>query len=327
MSERKKRAFSGVKPSGEPHLGNYLGAIRNWVATQADYENIFCIVDLHAVTVYQDPAELSQRTLNLAALYLACGLDPQICTVFVQSHIHEHAELAWLLNCITPIGWLNRMTQFKAKAGSNQEQASTGLYSYPVLMAADILLYQADVVPVGDDQRQHVELTRDIAERFNRLYGKIFEIPTALIRDLGARIMSLDNPTAKMSKSDPGSYIAITDPPDIIYKKLAHATTDSEHLVTFDPQRPGVYNLLSIYELLTDNRREEIEQHFAGKGYRELKSELADMLIAQLEPIQQRYHALLSDLAHLRRVLDEGAVRARPIAQATLSNARTKMGM
>ena len=329
MAERKKRAFSGIQPSGTLHIGNYLGAIRNWVKTQAEFDNIFCIVDLHALTV--EPEEragaLHRNTLDLAAMYLACGLDPQKCTLFIQSHLHEHAELTWLLNCVTPTGWLNRMTQFKSKAGEHQEQASTGLYDYPVLMAADILLYQADVVPVGDDQRQHVELTRDIAERFNYLFGETFNVPAPLIREVGARIMSLDDPTKKMSKSEPNSYVSLIDPPEVIRKKLARATTDSERLIRFDEHRPGVYNLLSIYELLTGQSRQAIEAHFEGKGYKELKGEVAEALVAELEPIQRRYHALMSDPAQLNAILDDGAARLRPIAQKTLHDVMTRMGL
>jgi tryptophanyl-tRNA synthetase len=329
MAEKKKRAFSGIQPSGTLHIGNYLGAIRNWVATQEEFDNIFCIVDLHALTVEPEEraATLHKQTLELAAMYIACGLDPEKCALFVQSHLHEHAELTWLLNCLTPTGWLNRMTQFKSKAGEHQEQASTGLYDYPVLMAADILLYQADVVPVGDDQRQHVELTRDIAERFNYLYGETFNVPAPLIREVGARIMSLDEPTKKMSKSEPNSYVSLIDPPDLIRKKVARATTDSERLVRFDEKRPGVFNLLGIYELLTGQTRQAIEEHFAGKGYKELKSEVADVLVAELEPIQKRYYDLMNDQTQITAILDEGAARVRPLAQQTLHEVMTKMGL
>jgi tryptophanyl-tRNA synthetase len=329
MADRKKRVFSGIQPSGNLHIGNYLGAIRNWVASLDDYDNIFCIVDLHALTV--DPeeraADLHGNTMQLAALYVACGLDPQKCALFVQSHLHEHAELAWMLGCVTPTGWLNRMTQFKSKAGEHQEQASTGLYTYPVLMAADILLYQADAVPVGDDQRQHVELTRDIAERFNYLFGPTFTVPEPLIRDVGARIMSLDDPTKKMSKSEPGSYIALLDPPEVIRKKVGRATTDSERSIRFVESRPGVYNLLTIYELLTGQTRPAIEAHFENKGYKELKSEVAEAVIAELEPIQQRYHALMADPAQVTAILDDGAARLRPLAQKTLRTAMVRMGL
>lgn len=329
MAERKKRVFSGIQPSGNLHLGNYLGAIRNWVAALEEYDNIFCIVDLHALTVEPEARakELFGNTLQLAALYIACGLDPKKCALFVQSHMPEHSELAWLLSCVTPTGWLNRMTQFKSKAGEQQEQASTGLYTYPVLMAADILLYHTDFVPVGDDQRQHVELTRDIAERFNYLFGPVFRVPAPLIREVGARIMALDDPTKKMSKSEPNSYIALIDPPDVIRKKLGRSTTDSERSIRFDPARPGVNNLLSIYELLTGQTRPAIEAHFEGKGYKELKGEVAEVLIAELEPIQRRYHELMGDQTELRAILDDGAARIRPIAQATLRDVQSKMGL
>ncbi|HEY7127203.1 MAG TPA: tryptophan--tRNA ligase [Ktedonobacterales bacterium] len=329
MAERKKRVFSGIQPSGNLHIGNYLGAIRNWVAALEEYDNIFCIVDLHALTVEPEARakELFGNTLQLAAMYIACGLDPKKCTLFVQSHLPEHSELAWLLGCVTPTGWLNRMTQFKSKAGEQQEQASTGLYTYPVLMAADILLYHTDFVPVGDDQRQHVELTRDIAERFNYLFGPVFRVPAPLIREVGARIMALDDPTKKMSKSEPNSYIALIDPPDVIRKKLGRSTTDSERSIRFDPTRPGVNNLLSIYELLTGQTRPAIEAHFEGKGYKELKGEVAEVLIAELEPIQRRYHALMGDQTELRAILDEGAARIRPTAQATLRDVQSKMGL
>ncbi len=250
----KKRVFSGIQPTGNLHLGNYLGAIRNWVETQAEYDNIFCIVDLHALTQPIDPKELRQSVRQLAALYLACGLDPRYCHLFIQSHVHEHAEMSWIMECFTPMGWLNRMTQFKAKAGENPDSVSTGLYCYPVLMACDILLYQTNYVPVGDDQRQHIEFTRDLAQRFNSLYGQqVFTIPEGLIRTVGARIMALDEPTEKMSKSapNPGSRINLLDDPKTIKQKIGRATTDSLRLVTFDPERPGITNLLGIYQSLT----------------------------------------------------------------------------
>ncbi|HEY7348006.1 MAG TPA: tryptophan--tRNA ligase [Ktedonobacterales bacterium] len=331
MAERKQRVFSGIQPSGNLHIGNYLGAIRNWVASLDEYDNIFCIVDLHALTVEPEEraAELRGLTTQLAALYLACGLDPNKCALFVQSHLHEHAELAWMLSCVTPTGWLNRMTQFKSKAGEHKEQASTGLYTYPVLMAADILLYQTDAVPVGDDQRQHVELTRDIAERFNYLFGPTFTVPQPLIREVGARIMALDDPTEKMSKSAPNEFsrVALFDLPDVIRKKLARATTDSERSIRFDESRPGVYNLLTIYELLSGQTRAAIEAHFEGKGYRELKAEVAEALVAELEPIQQRYYALMAEPARVQAILGEGAARVRPLAQATLRTAMSRMGL
>lgn len=323
----RERVFSGVQPSGTPHLGNYLGAIRHWVREQDLFENIYCIVDLHAITVPQDPKQLRQNVRQLAATYFACGLDPERSAVFVQSHMHEHAELAWMLNCITPMGWLNRMTQFKAKAGADRESVSAGLYVYPVLMAADILLYQADAVPVGDDQRQHVELTRDIANSFNARFGQTFVEPRALIREVGARIMSLDEPEKKMSKSgQDASYIALLDKPEVIRKKIARATTDSQRTIEFDESRPAIFNLLSIYQLLTDQTREQIEAEFEGIGYKEFKAALTDSLIASLTPIQERYHELITDTAELDRILAAGAERVRPIAQKTLAKVKRKMG-
>ena len=324
----RERVFSGIQPSGTPHLGNYLGAIKNWVAEQDLYDNIFCIVDLHALTVPQDPKELRHNVRQLAATYFACGLDPSRSAVFVQSHLHEHAELAWLLNCVTPVGWLNRMTQFKTKAGADRESVSAGLYDYPVLMAADILLYQTDAVPVGDDQRQHVELTRDIANSFNARFGETFVEPRALIREVGARIMALDEPEKKMSKSGvDASYIALLDKPDVIRKKIARATTDSQRTIVFDESRAGIFNLLSIYQLLTGQTREQIEAEFAGKGYKEFKGALADALVATLTPIQERYHALIADPAELDRILAEGAERVHPIGRKTLAKVKRKMGL
>ena len=326
----KKRVFSGVQPSGNIHLGNYLGAICNWVMAQEEYDNIFCIVNLHAITVLLDPQELHTNTRKLAALYLACGLDTRYCTLFVQSHVHEHAELSWILECFTPTGWLNRMTQFKTKAGENADSVSTGLYCYPVLMASDILLYQTHLVPVGDDQRQHLELTRDLAQRFNSLYNKqVFTIPQAQIREVGARIMSLEDPMKKMSKSDPNDFsrINMLDDAKTIKKKIARATTDSERLVTFDPQRPGITNLLTIYQLLTGQTQQEIEADFAGKGYGDFKAALTDRLVATLEPIQRRYYELMNDLPMLEAILKEGADKVRPMAAKTLQQVKDVVGL
>src|SRR5881227_2053646 len=302
----KKRVFSGVQPTGNLHLGNYLGAIRNWVAAQSEYDNIFCIVDLHTITVPMDPKELHLSIRQLAALYLACGLDTRYCKLFVQSHVRQHAEMSWIMNCFTPIGWLNRMTQFKSKAGEHVDSVSAGLYCYPTLMACDILLYQTNLVPVGDDQRQHIEFTRDLAQRFNSLYEQqVFTVPEPQIREVGARIMALDDPTNKMSKSDPNpnSRINMLDDPKTIKKKIGRATTDSERLVTFDPARPGITNLLSIYQLLTGQSPQEIEAEFAGKGYGEFKAALIDQLVATLEPIQKRYYELINDVAELEAIL------------------------
>lgn len=326
----KKRTFSGVQPTGNIHLGNYLGAIRNWVEHQAEFDNIFCIVDLHAITLPISPQELHDSTRQLAALYLACGLDPRYCKFFIQSHVHEHAEMSWIMECFTPMGWLNRMTQFKTKAGENPETVSTGLYCYPVLMACDILLYHTDAVPVGEDQRQHIEFTRDLAQRFNAHYGQpVFTIPDALIRDVGARIMSLDEPTKKMSKSDanPFSRINLLDDAKTIKKKIARATTDSERLVTFDENRPGITNLLTIYQLLTGQSQQAIEAEFAGKGYGDFKAALTDRLVATLAPIQQRYYELINDLPTLEAILKQGADEVRPIAANTLNHVKEVVGL
>jgi tryptophanyl-tRNA synthetase len=327
-NKRRERVFSGIAPSGTPTLGNYIGAIRNWVAEQDIYDNIFCVVDLHAITVPQDPNDLRANTRQLAALLFASGIDPERSALFIQSHVHEHTELTWILNCITPTGWLNRMTQFKTKAGDDREAATTGLYDYPVLMAADILLYQTDVVPVGDDQRQHVELTRDIANAFNFRFGETFVEPRAIIREVGARIMSLEDPTKKMSKSDnEGSYISLLDPPAVIRKKIARATTDSQRTIVFDEARPGIYNLLSIYEALGNDTREQITAEFEGKGYKEFKAALAERVIAALEPIQQRYAEITADPAHLDALLEQGAERVRPLAAETLRTVKDRVGL
>ena len=324
---RRERVFSGIQPSGTPTLGNYLGAIRHWVAEQDLYDNIFCVVDLHAITIPQDPKALRENTRQLAGLLYASGIDPQRSALFLQSHVHEHAELTWILNCVTPIGWLNRMTQFKQKAGEDRDNATAGLYDYPVLMAADILLYQTDAVPVGDDQRQHVELTRDIANAFNFRFGETFVEPRAIIRGVGARIMALDNPTKKMSKSDnAGSYISLLDPPATIRKKIARATTDSERTIVFDEKRPGVFNLLTIYQALGDETREQIEAEFAGKGYKEFKEALAERIVAALEPIQRRYSELTADPKTLDELLARGAEQVRPLAQQTLRVAKERVG-
>jgi tryptophanyl-tRNA synthetase len=321
------RVFSGIQPSGNLHIGNYLGAIRRWVQRQDEFDNIFCIVDLHAITVPQDPKELRAQTRELAAIYLASGIDPAHSAVFVQSHVPAHAQSAWILNCVTPMGWLERMTQFKEKSGVNRERASVGLFDYPVLMASDILLYQAHRVPVGDDQRQHIELTRDIAVRFNRLYGETFTLPEPLIYESGARIMDLADPAKKMSKSAPEGIIGLLDPPDVIRKKVGRATTDSLREIRFDADRPGVNNLLEMYEVLTGEARPAIEARVEGKGYRELKSEVAEAVIAGLEPLQRRYAEITADPSYLERLLREGAERVAPIAERTLRTMKERMGL
>lgn len=328
---KRLKTFSGVKPSGGLHLGNYLGAIKRWVDDQDVYENVFCIVDLHAITVPQDPVALRQQTREVAAFYIAAGLDPARTIVFVQSHVSAHAELGWVLNCITPMGWLERMTQFKDKAareGDNRERISTGLFDYPVLMASDILLYDANLVPVGDDQKQHVELTRDIAERVNRLYGDILVVPKPLIAETGARIMGLADPSKKMSKSDnlPGQAIGIFDKPEDIRKAIMRATTDSERTIVFDTNRPGLYNLLTIYQVLSGETREQIETRFEGKGYGDLKRTLADAVLDTLSPIQARCNSLLNS-SDLDDLLQNGADRARVIADRTFNRVCTAMGL
>lgn len=324
----KPRVLSGIQPSGHLHIGNYLGALKNWVQIQYDYESIFCIVDLHAITVYQEPESLRRQIRETAGLLLAVGIDPKHSVVMVQSTVPAHAELAWMLTCVTPYGWLTRMTQFKAKA-AEQETVSDGLFQYPVLMAADILLYQAQIVPVGEDQKQHLELTRDIAERFNSLYGQTFVLPEAKIPTVGARIMGLDDPTKKMSKSTPGQYhaIALLDPPDVIRKKIMRATTDSNPCVDFEKMGPGVRNLLTIYQAFADWTDEQMKAHFTGMKYSQLKKELADLIIAKLEPIQQRYREITQDPAYLDQILKEAADRVRPIAESTLRLVKERMGL
>jgi len=329
MKEPKKRVFSGIQPSGEIHIGNYLGAIRNWVKRQEDYDNVFCIVDLHSITVPQDPHLLRRRIRETAGILLAAGIDINRSALFIQSHVAEHSELAWILTCAIPMGWLERMTQFKEKSGKHRERSSAGLFIYPALMAADILLYDSDAVPVGEDQKQHVELTRDAAQRFNALYGEVFVVPEPFIAKFGARIMGLDDPTKKMSKSEEGKghAIRVLDEPDEIAAKIKRATTDSYRAIVFDENRPSINNLLTIYQLFTDQRREEIEAHFLGRGYRELKKELAEVVVEGLRPIQERCRQLTSDPGELDRILAEGADRVRPIAQRTMQRVRRSLGL
>lgn len=324
---KRKRVFSGIQPSGNIHLGNYLGAITQWVAEQDRYDNVFCIVDLHAITVPYDPATLLAKTRELAGLYLATGLDPQRSDIFVQSHIREHTELTWLLNCVTPLGWLERMTQYKSKA-QKQESVGTGLLDYPVLMAADILLYDSDLVPVGDDQRQHVELTRDLAQRFNFTFGEVLVVPEVVIRKSGARIMGFDNPEQKMSKSETSQFHAVylLDDPKLIRKTVMRAVTDSGMETRFESASPGVLNLLTIFETLSGWERARVEAHFDGKGYGFLKKETADVIVAAIEPIQARYRVYADDPSELDRVLKIGADRVRPRAQATMQRVKQAMG-
>lgn len=324
----KPRVFSGMQPSGNLHIGNYLGALKHWVRIQSDYEANFCIVDLHAVTVYQNPGELTAKVRELAALYLAAGIDPKQTAVTVQSMIPAHAELAWMLTCVTPIGWLQRMTQYKAKAAT-QETIGDGLLQYPVLMAADILLYQAAIVPVGEDQSQHVELTRDIAQRFNSLYGETFVMPATSLPTVGARVMGLDDPSKKMSKSDPGAghAISLLDPPAAIRKKIMRATTDSAPGVDFAVLGPGVENLLNIFQAFSGWDGDQMRKHFSGMRYGDLKKQVAEMAVASLEPLQQRYREITADPGYIDSVLQEAAARVTPWADATVKLVKERMGL
>ena len=325
----KKRVFSGIQPTGNIHIGNYSGATRHWAANQDSYDNIFCIVDLHAITVPQDPKVLQSKIREVTGLLLASGIDPRKSIVFVQSHVHEHSELAWILNCFIPMGWMGRMTQYKEKSGKQKEQVSVGLFDYPALMAADILLYNTDVVPVGEDQKQHVELARDAAQRFNNFYGEIFTIPQPRIAEIGARIMGLDDPTKKMSKSDdaPNHAVALLDKPDVIRSKIMRATTDSLKEIKFDESRPGIYNLLTIYQIFTSENKADIQAKFEGKGYGDFKKALADVVIEGLRPLQERYQKFTSEPGYIDSVLTEGAAKARPMAQQTLAKVHRAVGL
>lgn len=328
--EDKKRIFSGVQPSGHLTIGNYLGAIKNWVELQDDYDSFYCIVDLHALTVRQDPKELRRRSLSVFALYLACGLDADKNTIFVQSHVSAHAELAWILNCYTYMGELSRMTQFKEKARRHKDNINAGLFTYPVLMAADILLYQAHLVPVGADQKQHLEITRDIAQRFNSIYGDVFVIPEAYIPKVAARIMNLQEPTKKMSKSDENenAFISMLDTSDVIMRKFRRAVTDSEAQVRYDEEnKPGISNLMNIYAAVTGKSYEEIEQEFDGKGYGDFKKAVGEAVVGTLNPIQERYNDLMKNKDYLQEMMNKGAERAARIANRTLGKVYRKVGL
>jgi len=345
---KMKRVLSGIQPTGSPHIGNYLGALKNWAKIQYDYDSIYCIVDLHAITVYQDPKELNSKIQQLAGILLAIGIDKK--SLVLQSRVPEHAELAWLLTCVTPVGWLTRMTQFKSKAKALDDPAkaplenladwaveqmrelfaSDGLLQYPVLMAADILLYQADVVPVGDDQKQHVELTRDIAQRFNSLYpenGETFTMPATHLPTVGARVMGLDDPEKKMSKSEPGAghAIGLLDEPSVIRKKIMRATTDSKPGVDFDDPGAGVRNLLAIYQAFTDSSNDQMRERFSGMRYGDLKKTVAEAVVAGLEPIQQRYREITPE--QITEAFRLGSERAGEIAKSTLTKVKRAMGL
>ncbi|MEA5572542.1 tryptophan--tRNA ligase [Calothrix sp. UHCC 0171] len=328
----KPRILSGVQPTGNLHLGNYLGAIRNWVEMQSQYDNYFCVVDLHAITVPHNPATLAQDTYAIAALYLACGIDLQYSTIFVQSHVSAHAELAWLLNCITPMNWLTDMIQFKEKALKQGENVGVGLLDYPVLMAADILLYQADKVPVGEDQKQHLELTRDIVDRFNHQFGKgkkVLKSPEPLIRKEGARVMSLTDGTKKMSKSDPSeqSRINLLDSPAEITKKIRKCKTDTISGLTFDdPERPECHNLLTLYMVLSGKNKDDVATECADMRWGDFKKLLTETTINALKPIQDKYHEVMADKGYLESVLRDGRQKAETVAQQTLKDVKTALG-
>ncbi|GAA8398225.1 tryptophan--tRNA ligase [Helicobacter pylori] len=323
----KKRVFSGIQPTGQIHLGNYLGAIKHWVELQDEYENLFCIVNSHAITLPIEPIFLKSQTYELVKLLLACGISPKRSGLFIQSEVDEHPALAWLLDCQVSMGEMQRMTQFKDKSLKNPKSVNVGLFNYPILMASDILLYQSDLVPVGEDQKQHLELTRNVAEKFNRDFGDCFKVPEPLIAKVGARVMGLDDPKVKMSKSHKGANHAIflLDEPDVIVKKIKKAATDSMGVIAFDETREGVFNLLNIYMLLSDENQEKIEERFKNKGYGDFKKELAEVVIQSLKPIQERYKEISDD--EVKAVLNCGAEKARPLARATYQKAKELMGL
>lgn len=324
-----KRVFSGIQPTGKIHLGNYLGAVRHWVDSQDKYENIFCVVNAHAITTKQNPLVLREKTYELASILLACGIDTRKSHLFIQSEIDEHAALTWILDCHIPMGDMSRMTQFKDKSAKNVKNINVGLFNYPALMAADILLYQADFVPVGEDQKQHLELTRDVAIRFNSQYGECFCIPEPLISQMGARVMALDNPEAKMSKSatSENNAIFLLDSADEISRKIKKAVTDSQSNIIFDSNRKGLYNLLCIYEIFTQKSRQEIESAFEGKGYGYFKNALIEVVIESLRPIWEEYAKISADKAYIRSVLTQSADAIRPIARATYARVKELVGL
>lgn len=335
-----KRALSGIRCSGVIHIGNYLGAVKQWVVEQNEYENIYFLADLHAITTPIEPKDLKENIYKSLAIYLSCGLDPKKSIIFLQSQMPQHPELGWILNCLTYMGELSRMTQYKEKSEiqnlkseinsklKTQNSPSVGLFDYPVLMAADILLYQADMVPVGEDQKQHVEFTRGLAKRFNNKYGETFKIPEVKIKKEAARIMGLDNPEKKMAKSAESqyNYIALLDDPSLIKKKISRAVTDSQKEIKLDPKRKGLFNLMTIYHLFSGLEASEIEDKYKGKGYKEFKEDLANIIIDALKPIQEKYNKLIKDKPYLDKILKEGADKARPIAQKTLDDVKRRIG-
>lgn len=329
MSDQKKVIFSGMQPSGTITLGNYLGALKNWTSLQDEYNCLYCIVDMHAITVKQEPAVLRKNARDLMMLYIASGLDPEKNTIYMQSHVSAHAELAWILNCFTYMGELSRMTQFKDKSQKHSDNINAGLFTYPALMAADILLYQTDLVPVGVDQKQHLELTRDIAIRFNNLYGETFKVPEAYIPKVGAKIMSLQEPTKKMSKSDQDANASITiiDDPDTIIRKFKRAVTDSDAQVRFDVEnKPGISNLMTIYSSITGQTMEQVQNEFEGKGYGDFKLRVGEAVVEELRPIQARFKELSSDKAYIDSLIKKNAETANYLATKTLRKVQKKVG-
>ena len=326
--EQKKRIFSGMQPSGVITLGNYLGALKNWTKLQDEYDCLYCIVDMHAITVRQDPVKLRKQAKDLLVQYLAVGLDPEKNIIYYQSHVPQHAELAWILNCYTYMGELNRMTQFKDKCAKHADNINAGLFTYPSLMAADILLYQTDLVPVGEDQRQHLELTRDIAQRFNGIYGDVFKVPDAYIGKVGARVMALQEPTKKMSKSDENqnNIITLMDDPKVIMNKMKRAMTDSDTEVRFAEEKPGISNLLSIYCAVTGKKIAEAEKEFAGAGYGTFKTAVGEAVVAELEPVQKRVKELEANKDYLDAIIRSGAEKASRLADRTLTKVQKKVG-
>ena len=327
-TEKKARVLSAIQPTSVPTLGNYLGALKNWASMSKDNDCLYAVADLHAITVRQDPAKLRKQTLEMYALLLAIGLDPEENIIFTQSHVHQHAELAWILNCYTQFGEAARMTQFKDKSAKHADNINVGLFSYPTLMAADILLYQADYVPIGADQKQHLELARDIAERFNGIYSPTFTIPQPYIGKAGARVMSLQDPTKKMSKSDPNpkASVALLDTPDDIRKKFRSAVTDSEAKVRYADGKDGINNLMSIYSCCTGLDYDAIEKEFDGKGYGDFKSAVAESVIESIKPVQDKYYELMNDKAYIEKCAAEGAMKASYIANKTLTKVMKKVG-
>ena len=328
MADEKKTIFSGMQPSGYVTLGNYLGALRNWTKLQDEYNCLYCIVDMHAITVRQDPVKLRQQARTLLMQYIAAGLDPEKNIIYYQSHVPQHAELSWVLNCFTYMGELNRMTQFKEKSQTHADNINAGLFTYPVLMAADILLYQTDLVPVGEDQRQHLEITRDIATRFNGIYGDVFKIPEAYIGKVGARVMALQDPTKKMSKSDENknNSIALLDEPSVIMSKIKKAVTDSDNEIRYGEDKPGVSNLLNIHCAVTDKTIAEAEREFASSNYGQFKTAVGEAVVASLEPIQQKVRELEKNKDYIDGIIKTNAERAQAIARKTLSKVHRKVG-